>query len=109
MSNIYRTAEIYSCILLPWTLLVGLVIWITTDSRVPPWDRAAIYSLVAPAIDGSLLAVPLLGIAGAIVAIRAIRRQQVGRRGIITIVMNVVVVVTFILIWARLLVLISKA
>jgi len=83
--------------------MAALAVAAITDPRVPPWDRAAVYSTVSWAI-WTLVLVPLVGSAGVVVAIRALRKGAVRRsRGICTTTANALVVAAYLPIWSMIL------
>ena len=103
MIAMYRAAQCFPCLGVPWTLLVALAVWIIVDPRVPPWDRAATYSLTK-GMGWTLLGVPLAGIAGAGLAARALKSGNARRsRALCAVAVNALVAVAYVPIWGLLL------
>jgi hypothetical protein len=104
LTAVYRAAQIFPFIGVPWTLLVALAVTIIVDPRVPPWDRAATYS-VAKGMGWTLILVPLAGFAGTVFAARAISKGNARRSwAICTAAANALVAAAYIPIWGMLLV-----
>src|SRR5687767_9549840 len=100
----YRAARIFPWIGVPWTLLVALAVAIIVDPHVPPWDRAGLSSF-ASGMNWTLILVPLAGLAGTVIAARAISKGHVRRPWAIwTAAANALIVVAYIPIWGVLLV-----
>ena len=104
MTATYRAAQVFPCVGVPWTLLVALAVAIIVDPHIPAWDRAAVYSGTR-GMGWTLTAVPLGGVAGVVVAARAVKNGNAGRSwAIYTAVANALVAVAYVPIWTVLLV-----
>src|SRR5688572_2519168 len=104
MTAMYRAAQIFPFVAVPWTLLVTLAVMAIVDPRVPAWDCAAIYS-AARGMGWTLILVPLAGFAGTVFAAHEIKKGNARRPwAFCTAAANALVAVTHIPIWGMLLV-----
>ena len=71
-----RAAQFLACVGMLWTIVAVLAFAIMSDPRISPWDRAAMY-YVTSQMSGASGLVSALGVAGAMVAILAIRRKHI--------------------------------